>query len=227
MLPLRFRTEKTFVTAASLSHRKNICCCRFAFAQKKHLLLPLRFRTEKTFVTAASLSHRKNICCCRFAFAQKKHLLLPLRFRTEQSFLGLSDEPLLVLLSLRFRTENIRFAAGSRANTMLVTKALSQDVMLLAFVPLLLIPEKSLTPIYYLHSRRFNKSHPQLLVMNLIFIKRFSLSLYIMKESFYRVFTRTLKIDFTTMAFFVKCNNMPGAHKKHITKIKFSNVLFY
>ncbi|MGE7949716.1 hypothetical protein, partial [Lysinibacillus sp. NPDC093688] len=34
-------------------------------------------------------------------------------------------------------------AAGSRANTMLVTKALSQDVMVLAFVPLLLIPEES------------------------------------------------------------------------------------
>ena len=49
-----------------------LCCCRFAFAQKKHLLLPLRFRTEKTFVAAASLSHRKNICCCRFAFAQSK-----------------------------------------------------------------------------------------------------------------------------------------------------------
>ncbi|MFJ3388189.1 hypothetical protein [Lysinibacillus sp. NPDC086135] len=135
-----------------------LCCCRFAFAQKKHLLLPLRFRTEKTFVAAASLSHRKNICCCRFAFAQKKHLLLPLRFRTEQSFLGASDEPLLVLLSLRFRTvktfaaatltlrfrtENIRCAAGSRANTMLVTKALSQDMMLLAFVPLLLISGES------------------------------------------------------------------------------------
>ncbi|MEQ6356350.1 hypothetical protein ABNX05_17110, partial [Lysinibacillus sp. M3] len=25
------------------------CCCRFAFAQLKHLLLPLRFRTVKTF----------------------------------------------------------------------------------------------------------------------------------------------------------------------------------
>ncbi|MGE7791557.1 hypothetical protein [Lysinibacillus sp. NPDC096259] len=100
-------------------------------------------------------------------------MLLPLRFRTEQSFLGAFDEPLLVLLSLRFhtvktfvaaaslslqktfgaaatltlrfRTENIRCAAGSRANTMLVTKALSQDVMLLAFVPLLLIPEESLS----------------------------------------------------------------------------------
>ncbi|MFJ8518004.1 hypothetical protein, partial [Lysinibacillus xylanilyticus] len=57
LLPLRFRTE-------------NICCCRYAFAQKtfvaaatlshrKHLLLPLRFRTE-------------NICCCRYAFAQKQ-----------------------------------------------------------------------------------------------------------------------------------------------------------
>ncbi|MFE3575098.1 hypothetical protein [Lysinibacillus sp. NPDC059133] len=67
---------------------------------------------------------------------------LTLRFRAEQSFLGASDEPLL-LLSLRFRTENIRYAAGSRANTMLVTKALSQDVMLLAFVPLLLIPKES------------------------------------------------------------------------------------
>jgi len=48
---------------------------------------------------------------------------LALRFRTEQSFLGASDEQL-------------RFAAGSRAIRMLVTKALSQDVMLLAFVPL-------------------------------------------------------------------------------------------
>ncbi|MFF2174851.1 hypothetical protein ACFVT8_00075 [Lysinibacillus sp. NPDC058147] len=103
-LPLRFRAE-------------NICCCRFAFAQIKHLLLPLRFRAE-------------NICCCRFAFAQIKHLLLSLRFRTEQSFLGASDEPL-------------RFAPWSRANTMLVTKALSQDVMLLAFVPLSLIPKES------------------------------------------------------------------------------------
>ncbi|MEQ6356882.1 hypothetical protein ABNX05_19820 [Lysinibacillus sp. M3] len=55
---------------------------------------------------------------------------LALRFRTEQSFLGAPDEPL-------------RFAAGRRANTRLVTKALSQDVMVLAFVPLLLIPEES------------------------------------------------------------------------------------
>ncbi|MGE7790675.1 hypothetical protein [Lysinibacillus sp. NPDC096259] len=133
LLPLRFRTEKTFIAATSLSHRKNICCCHFAFAQKKHLLLTLRFR-------------------------YRKHLLLTLRFRTEQSFLGSSDEPLLVLLTLRFRTvktfaaatltlrfrtENIRCATGSRANTMLVTKALSQDVMLLAFVPLSLIPKES------------------------------------------------------------------------------------
>ncbi|MGE7949864.1 hypothetical protein, partial [Lysinibacillus sp. NPDC093688] len=57
-------------------------------------------------------------------------LPLTLRFRAEQSFLGASDEPL-------------RFAAGSRANTRLVTKALSQDVMDLAFVPLSLIPEES------------------------------------------------------------------------------------
>ncbi|GAB0167174.1 hypothetical protein LSPCS325_06110 [Lysinibacillus sp. CTST325] len=36
-----------------------------------------------------------------------------------------------------------RFAAGARANTKLVTKALSQDVMVLAFVPLPLILKKS------------------------------------------------------------------------------------
>jgi len=110
------------------------------------------------------------LCCCRFAFAQIKHLPLTLRFRAEQSFLGASDEPLLLLLTLRFRTdktfaaatlalrfrtENIRFAPGSRANRcflresvaaaapMLVTKALSQDVMLLVFVPLSLIPKES------------------------------------------------------------------------------------
>ncbi|PJO41056.1 hypothetical protein CWD94_24985 [Lysinibacillus xylanilyticus] len=53
---------------------------------------------------------------------------LTLRFRTEPSFLGASDEPL-------------RFAAGSRANTMVVTKALSQDVMVLAFVPLFADPQ--------------------------------------------------------------------------------------
>jgi len=34
-------------------------------------------------------------------------------------------------------------AAGSRANTMLVTKALSQDVMVLVFVPLSPIPKES------------------------------------------------------------------------------------
>ncbi|KOS63763.1 hypothetical protein AN161_03980 [Lysinibacillus sp. FJAT-14222] len=47
-------------------------------------------------------------------------------------------------------------AAGSRANTMLVTKALSQDVMILAFVPLLLIPKESPSlhsnqPVYMAH----------------------------------------------------------------------------
>ncbi|MGE7949309.1 hypothetical protein, partial [Lysinibacillus sp. NPDC093688] len=68
---------------------------------------------------------------------------------------------------------------GSRANRcflreseaaaapMLVTKALSQDVMLLAFVPLLLIPKESPS----LHSNqlqgiRLNKCHSQLLMMN-------------------------------------------------------------
>ncbi|MGE7999818.1 hypothetical protein ACQKOF_14295 [Lysinibacillus sp. NPDC093190] len=39
---------------------------------------------------------------------------------------------------------------GRRANTMLITKALSQDVMVLAFVPLLLIPKESLS----LHSNQ-------------------------------------------------------------------------
>jgi len=27
-----------------------LCCCRYAFAQIKHLPLPLRFRADKTFV---------------------------------------------------------------------------------------------------------------------------------------------------------------------------------
>ena len=53
---------------------------------------------------------------------------LALHFRTEQSFLGASDEPL-------------RFAAVSRANTMLVTKALSWGVMLLAFVSSIANPQ--------------------------------------------------------------------------------------
>ncbi|MFB7157855.1 hypothetical protein [Lysinibacillus sp. NPDC056232] len=44
-------------------------------------------------------------------------------------------------------------AAGSRANTMLVTKALSQDVMVLAFVPLSLIPKESPS----LHSNQLNR----------------------------------------------------------------------
>ncbi|MEY9980099.1 hypothetical protein, partial [Lysinibacillus sp. RC79] len=71
LLPLRFRA-------------KNICCCRYAFAQKtsvaaatlsrkKHLLLPLRFRA-------------KNICCCRYVsttLSHKKHLPLTLRFRAK------------------------------------------------------------------------------------------------------------------------------------------------
>jgi hypothetical protein len=35
-----------------------LCCCRFAFAQIKHLPLTLRFRADKTFVAVASLSHR-------------------------------------------------------------------------------------------------------------------------------------------------------------------------
>ena len=86
-------------------------------------------------------------------------MLLPLRFRTVKTFAAST-------LTLRFRTENSRFAAGSRANTMLVTKGLSQDVMLLAFVPLLLIPKESPSrnvgqPIYGIW---FNKCHLQLLV---------------------------------------------------------------
>ncbi|MFJ7184583.1 hypothetical protein, partial [Lysinibacillus xylanilyticus] len=36
-------------------------CCRFAFAQIKHLLLSLRFRTDKTFVAVASLSRRAEL----------------------------------------------------------------------------------------------------------------------------------------------------------------------
>ncbi|WP_152911528.1 hypothetical protein [Lysinibacillus xylanilyticus] len=55
-------------------------------------------------------------------------------------------------------------------STMLVTKALSQDVMILAFVPLFADPQGVAQPPLqstYFHSRRFNKSHPQLLMMNL------------------------------------------------------------
>ena len=130
------------------------------------------------------------LCCCRFAFAQIKHLPLTLRFRAEQSFLGASDEPLLLLLTLRFRTdktfaaatlalrfrtENIRFAPGSRANTMLVTKALSQDVMLLAFVPLSLIPKESPS----LHSNQliYKTYILILLVKILIIIKKYKYSI--------------------------------------------------
>ncbi|MGE7998813.1 hypothetical protein ACQKOF_09075, partial [Lysinibacillus sp. NPDC093190] len=99
----------------------------------KTLLLSLRFRTDKTFVAVASLSHRQN----------------PVAAAT---------------LALRFRTENIRCAPGYRANRcflreseaaaapMLVTKALLQDVMLLAFVPLPLIPKESPS----LHSNQLN-----------------------------------------------------------------------
>ncbi|QPQ32570.1 hypothetical protein [Lysinibacillus sp. JNUCC 51] len=88
--------------------------------------LTLRFRAEQSFLAA---------------FDEPLLLLLPLRFRTDKAFAAAA-------LALRFRTENIRFAAGSRANRcllreseaaaapMLVTKALSQDVMVLAFVPL-------------------------------------------------------------------------------------------
>ncbi|MFJ3387744.1 hypothetical protein, partial [Lysinibacillus sp. NPDC086135] len=53
------------------------CCCRFAFAQKKHLLLPLRFRTEKTFVAAASLLLQKTFV----AVATLSHRKHPLRCR--------------------------------------------------------------------------------------------------------------------------------------------------
>jgi hypothetical protein len=67
-------------------------------------------------------------------------------------------------------------APGSRANTMLVTKALSQDVMVLAFVPLTLIPKESPN----IHSNQlillaydFNKYHSYLLMMNQYITKQF------------------------------------------------------
>ncbi|KOP79487.1 hypothetical protein AMS59_06970 [Lysinibacillus sp. FJAT-14745] len=66
-------------------------------------------------------------------------------------------------LALRFRTENIRFAAGSRANTMLVMKALSQDVMILALVPLFADPRgvaQSPLQSTYSHGISFNKCQP-------------------------------------------------------------------
>ncbi|MGE7909891.1 hypothetical protein [Lysinibacillus xylanilyticus] len=57
----------------------------------------------------------------------------------------------------------LRFAAGSRANTKLVTKALSQDVMVLAFVPLFADPQgASQFPPIYLFTRQtfYQKFHP-------------------------------------------------------------------
>ncbi|PJO41711.1 hypothetical protein CWD94_21745 [Lysinibacillus xylanilyticus] len=65
---------------------------------------------------------------------------------------GASDEP-------------FRFAAGSRANTKLVTKALSQDVMVLAFVPLFADPQgASQFPPFNLFTRQtfYQKFHPTL-----------------------------------------------------------------
>ncbi|KOP70484.1 hypothetical protein AMS59_19845 [Lysinibacillus sp. FJAT-14745] len=54
-------------------------------------------------------------------------------------------------------------APGSRANKMLVTKALSQDVMVLAFVPLIANPrgvaQPSLQSTYIWHM--FYKLHPK------------------------------------------------------------------
>ncbi|GAB0171440.1 hypothetical protein LSPCS325_48770 [Lysinibacillus sp. CTST325] len=80
-----------------------------------------------------------NIRRCLFYDIKRHHHNVGLISVSAGRFLGASDEPLLLLLSLRFRTENIRCAPGSRANT----KALSQDVMVLAFVPLSLIPKES------------------------------------------------------------------------------------
>ncbi|MGE7689599.1 hypothetical protein ACQKMI_10325 [Lysinibacillus sp. NPDC097214] len=93
------------------------------------MLLSLRFRTDKTLLLSLRFRTDKTLLLS-LRFRTDKTLPLTLRFRAEQSFLGVSDEPL-------------RYAAGSRANTMLVTKALSQDVMILAFVPLSQIPEES------------------------------------------------------------------------------------
>ncbi|MFJ7980996.1 hypothetical protein ACIQ1D_11975 [Lysinibacillus xylanilyticus] len=56
LLSLRFRT-------------KDICCCRFAFAQK-------------TSVAAAALSHKKTSAAVA-SLSRKKHLLLTLRFRAK------------------------------------------------------------------------------------------------------------------------------------------------
>ncbi|MCL1695541.1 hypothetical protein [Lysinibacillus sp. BPa_S21] len=106
---------------------------------------------------------------------------LTLRFRAEQSFLGASGqhdvghEGVITgrdVLSLRSPLASLAMLApGSRANRcllreseaaaapMLVTKALSQDVMVLAFVPLSLIPKESpaSTPINNSHDMRFYK----------------------------------------------------------------------
>jgi hypothetical protein len=60
-----------------------------------------------------------------------------------------------------FRLSGRMFFARKRSDRMLVTKALSQDMMIL--VPLSLIPKESPSlslQSTYLHSIRFNKSHP-------------------------------------------------------------------
>ncbi|MEY9970005.1 hypothetical protein ABH966_000367 [Lysinibacillus sp. RC46] len=84
-------------------------------------------------------------------------------------------------LALRFRTENIRFAAESRANRcflreseaaaapMLVMKALSQDVMVLAFVPLFDDPQgvaQSSLQSTNSHDIPFNKMTSNFLVLS-------------------------------------------------------------
>ncbi|MFJ8518168.1 hypothetical protein [Lysinibacillus xylanilyticus] len=62
-----------------------------------------------------------------------------------------------------------RSANAASAASMLVTKALSQDVMVLAFVPLFANPQgvaQSPLQSTYIHGVRFNKYHPKILVVN-------------------------------------------------------------
>jgi len=84
-------------------------------------------------------------CCCRYAFAQIKQLLLTLCFRTEQSFLGASGQQ---------DVGHEGVITGRDVFSLLSSIANPQGV---AQPPL---------QSTYLHSRRLNKSHPQLLVMN-------------------------------------------------------------
>jgi len=145
---VNFRSEGRFVADASLSHSQNICCCRFAFAQSKHLLLSLRFRTVKTFVAVASLSHSQNICCCRFAFATENIRCC----RCVNTTLSHRKNSLRCKVSVQHDVGHGGVITGCDAFSLRSSIADPRGVA----------QSERESTIY----RRFNKSHQQLLVMN-------------------------------------------------------------